>query len=458
MTLVSVYVAVIGLLAYPLAWWNGTRYQRDTMLPGKDQAWKYYSKSFFRQSNQIMLLRTESKRSCKNFLASYWWSLATAHPWTSVVYCHCGDYINSSRRLVILVCTLTFAAAVCDVLLYYIPELYVAVFGALAAFPLPSVLYSLFRRRIPKIFQLQIEGPDSCIGKAGMWWFYGYVRNYQRNSMSGEEVVDIMSSSENVGVERKSHRPGGLSTSSSPRDSHNTLLTSRSKGKIQMKSLNIPQSSSSSRPRTGVSAVDQLLSRQNHSRPEIAVMSQGELDAEDVPISQRGDNTQARLPHVSSPQVQVAWGQNSQLQSHSLKLNDKGSYYEKRDSLYLAFESDLSIHAIEGTYASQDTFYSLFCVAMTAGFAFVPAMVLDSEADERDVVLYTLLAFVVDFMLRWLALLLEEAIWMLPKCKLCCCCCCCVCVCLSPFSFFALARKPEPTPDSADVFLCVLVV
>eukprot|EP00466_Bigelowiella_natans_P016546 jgi/Bigna1/72337/fgenesh1_pg.19_\ len=121
-------------------------------------------KQFWRSSNGIRKMHSEGKRSVGNFLKASRWMMRRRHPWISVIWRHSGDYMNSQKRLTMLLALVLNAAVVCSLIrgtqqqLGFISGPTATAFVAcVLAFPVPFSLFWTFARRAPREFQVHFK-------------------------------------------------------------------------------------------------------------------------------------------------------------------------------------------------------------------------------------------------------------------------------------------------------------
>mmetsp|Transcript_4049 Transcript_4049/g.7738 ORF Transcript_4049/g.7738 Transcript_4049/m.7738 type:complete len:423 (+) Transcript_4049:86-1354(+) len=150
-------VLIIGL---PLAWW------RDAARTPDEKSSDLQSERLFWESLQdAAWRRLFMPRKWSNWGASVKWRMARSHPWLSVALHPQGDFLDTRKRLVILV-TLAFnSAAVCSLLAgteQNLPGLgsdfSLLVVAFVLSYPTPYVLGTLFGRDMPKMHQKKWKG------------------------------------------------------------------------------------------------------------------------------------------------------------------------------------------------------------------------------------------------------------------------------------------------------------
>lgn len=124
-----------------------------------------YSEDFWREHNRVRYLRfDESTRSMSRFRGVAWWSLRRRHPWLSIGLRHEGDFMNTTKRVVILGVLVFNTMAVCALLIdreqrlfSLSPVVSAAIVAMLISFPIPFFLAILFRRRVPEYLNLPLR-------------------------------------------------------------------------------------------------------------------------------------------------------------------------------------------------------------------------------------------------------------------------------------------------------------
>eukprot|EP00466_Bigelowiella_natans_P011271 jgi/Bigna1/132650/aug1.18_g7358 len=125
---------------------------------------------FWRKLNQVRILRGEGQRSCSNLRVAWKWTLRRKHPWISVLKRHNGDYMNSRKRLLVLVALILNAAVVCSLLAGTNQELLwlrgpvaSGLFACILAFPVPFALAYIFARPVPGRFQIAFKQSNLAV-------------------------------------------------------------------------------------------------------------------------------------------------------------------------------------------------------------------------------------------------------------------------------------------------------
>eukprot|EP00466_Bigelowiella_natans_P003746 jgi/Bigna1/131290/aug1.14_g5998 len=116
------------------------------------------SRQFWRKFNRMRRLRV-SERSFSSLYRISVWNMRRRHPWSGIYMRHPGDFMSSTKRAIVLTALLFNMMACCALLLDTqqrmgpLPRRAAAgMISVLISFPVPFLLHSVFRRRVPEMF------------------------------------------------------------------------------------------------------------------------------------------------------------------------------------------------------------------------------------------------------------------------------------------------------------------
>jgi len=119
---------------------------------------------FWRMENTVRLMRARGQRTWSRWVVATRWAMRKRHPWLAVTLRHPGDYLNSQKRLAVLLLLILNSAVVCALLAGTTQELWLVqgtvALGLVACVlttPVPSVVAFLFTRPPPSRFRVTVE-------------------------------------------------------------------------------------------------------------------------------------------------------------------------------------------------------------------------------------------------------------------------------------------------------------
>ena len=142
--------------------------RRDWELNYKER----YELQFWRTANRMRLAKLQA-RDGGRFRQSLSYSIRRRHPWISPFHKPPADYINSRKRLLILLTLILNSVAICALLAgtdQRLPllssNISAALVGMLLSFPIPFVVSAAFERSTPVDLQVRVEASlaGTCIG------------------------------------------------------------------------------------------------------------------------------------------------------------------------------------------------------------------------------------------------------------------------------------------------------
>eukprot|EP00466_Bigelowiella_natans_P020494 jgi/Bigna1/134236/aug1.24_g8944 len=182
MMLLVVVVFATALLILPILRW----YDRnpgmcaatltDCRGSNKD-SFEDIQRDFWRLKTTARYLHTEAKGSCRTWMRTSSIAMRTRHPWLSIALRHPGDYMNSQKRLLVLLVLVMNGAVVCALLEGTSQKLFfltgtaaLAIVACLISFPVPYVVSAMFYRATPKEFRVPFVA--SGLAAALPWIFF----------------------------------------------------------------------------------------------------------------------------------------------------------------------------------------------------------------------------------------------------------------------------------------------
>mmetsp|Transcript_44328 Transcript_44328/g.73942 ORF Transcript_44328/g.73942 Transcript_44328/m.73942 type:complete len:2640 (-) Transcript_44328:145-8064(-) len=180
--LLAVVILGVALLSFPVLRWydrnpGGCIFAHDDRRMTSDVSFNEVERDFWRLKTQTRYLHTEAKGSCANWMRTSSMAMRTRHPWLALLLRHPGDYMNSQKRLLVLLVLLLNSAVVCALLegtsqniFFLTGNVAQAIVACFIAFPIPYIVSTLFSRSTPKEFKI----PFSSSGLAASlpWLFF----------------------------------------------------------------------------------------------------------------------------------------------------------------------------------------------------------------------------------------------------------------------------------------------
>eukprot|EP00466_Bigelowiella_natans_P011022 jgi/Bigna1/81545/fgenesh1_pg.81_\ len=156
MLIIMFTVLIVGL---PVAWLRDTARISDNKLDGQTE------RIFWGSIQEAAWVRLFKPRTWGNWYVSVRWRMTRSHPWLSIGLHPQGDFLDTRKRLVILMTLLFNSAAVCSLLAgteQSLPGLNgdfsLVVVAFIISYPVPYVIGSLFGRDMPGKYRLKMTG------------------------------------------------------------------------------------------------------------------------------------------------------------------------------------------------------------------------------------------------------------------------------------------------------------
>mmetsp|Transcript_7506 Transcript_7506/g.11918 ORF Transcript_7506/g.11918 Transcript_7506/m.11918 type:complete len:416 (+) Transcript_7506:859-2106(+) len=390
---------------------------------------EFIEAQFWRAQNMVLKLRAEGSNNdsvmerFKNFRTAGIWALRRRHPWLAVFVRPHGDFLNSQKRLAILM-VLVFNAAVVSALLSGTNQEIgiiggrgaLALVAVILTFPVPFIISKLFYRPMPSRFRIKFE--KSLMAEYfPMLLFLLSIMAGEQDSMEiafedgGEDGADDAAGGDEGDAENEAQERDDREEDDDADESDNEASDAKLRSDLE-----------------GVQAAS-LIGAGGTLASQAALI--GTSCAFGGWVSDKaatGEGRRGAGRRENNQKSQISKGglrKTNRSSAYSVHMDPPKRSYERNSSVFFgltseSFKEDNKVRHDQWTL--QEAVALLLCFSVVLGSGFLLGILSwKYRRSNLDAVIVTLLSWPQDFTARFIVILCIEA----ALSGICCCCCCC---------------------------------